>query len=122
MIFRRKAGGLIWLAGNPHRAECLGGEGAILPQAHLHSRTLLFKITDQNVGGGAGMSETAEFRGQADVCFGRATAADDEFSRAFWRSLAKQWAKMADEAEPSSTPAPTIDRGRLEQALESALS
>jgi len=49
------------------------------------------------------MSEAAEFRRQADECFRRAETTGDEFARAFWLGLSKQWAIMVDEAKSERT-------------------
>jgi hypothetical protein len=69
------------------------------------------------------MSEVDDYRRQADECFRRYETASDQFSKAFWLGLSKQWARMVDENRPASTPiTPTIQLGRLRDVLEEALS
>jgi len=73
------------------------------------------------------MSESDDFRRHADECFQKAETAANQFSRAFWLGLGKQWARMVDETEtapPSVAAASEVDlSGLLEEALfEKALA
>src|SRR3954447_9504039 len=88
------------------------------------SRT--YEDVDRGSVGGVAMSEADEFRRQADECFQKAETAVNEFSRAFWLGLGKQWARMVDDAaEP--LPAVPISRnddrfGKLRDVLHEALA